>query len=90
MNGLTKPGAAWSLGLGLWCRLWQAQINASLTFYAAWAAHLPRPDAKALSEQAERHADPTVIRVRNQRRAAPRAPLIAAPMGEAQSVQTLH
>jgi hypothetical protein len=90
MNGLTNPGAAWTQGLGLWCRLWQAQIDASLTVWAAWASHLPRPDAKTLAAEAERRADPEVIRTRPIRRPNTRVIAAMARPAEVAAPQTLH
>lgn len=71
---MMKPGTAWSQGLGLWCRLMQTQIDASLRFWAVWASTLPKPCARELAEVAERQAEPIPKANRAQRRpaAAPR------------------
>jgi hypothetical protein len=44
-------------GLGLWCRLWQYQIDQSMRFWAIWAGGLPKPTAAQLSAEAERLRD---------------------------------
>ena len=43
----------WGQALGFWCRLWQAQIDQSLRFWAFWASALPRKDAAELAAEAE-------------------------------------
>ncbi len=44
-------------GLGLWCRLWKAQIDQSLRFWALWAGTLPKPTAAQLSAEADKLRD---------------------------------
>ena len=44
-------------GLGLWCRLWQYQIDQSMRFWAVWAGTLSRPTAAQLSAEADRLRD---------------------------------
>jgi hypothetical protein len=58
MLNFTTPVAAWSQGLGLWCRLYQAQIDATLKVWGVWAQALPRPDARAMAAAATRQAQP--------------------------------
>lgn len=48
------PGFPWFAGLGLWCRLWQMQLDHSMRLWAAWAGAMPRPIAADLSAEAER------------------------------------
>lgn len=47
------PSEAWSRGLGFWFRLWQAQIEQSMKFWALWAETLPKPSAAELSAEAD-------------------------------------
>jgi hypothetical protein len=47
------PADIWGQGITFWCRLWQAQIDQSLKFWALWASNLPRPTAADLAAEAE-------------------------------------
>lgn len=53
MDRRNQPVAYWGQSMGFWCRLWQAQIEQSLRFWAAFAAPWPRQDAAALAAEAE-------------------------------------
>lgn len=53
MDHRNQSAAFWGPGLSLWCRLWQAQMEHSLRFWAAWAARLPHADAAQLAAEAE-------------------------------------
>ena len=72
MNAFLTPGAAWTQGLSLWCRLYQAQLDGTLRVWAVWASALPKPDARTLSQQAAQAAETAerLERPRNPRRAA--------------------
>lgn len=66
-------------GLGLWCRLWQYQIDQSMRLWAIWAGGLPKPTAAQLSAEAERRRDaeaaaPVVPRVPRAGRTRPQQP----------------
>jgi hypothetical protein len=63
------PGYPWFAGLGMWCRIWQAQIDHSMRLWALWAGALPRPTAADLAAQAERQRE----RVEAAPKPAPRA-----------------
>lgn len=49
----------WMAGLGFWCRLWQAQIEQSMKFWALWAEALPKPTAAQLAAEAEKMREMT-------------------------------
>lgn len=57
MNERMSPKAAWSTGLGLWCHVWQKQIDASLRVTASLTQGVAKPDAQALAQAAMRQAE---------------------------------
>lgn len=63
------PVELWEQGVTFWARLWQAQIDQSLKFWAAWASALPRPSAAQLSSEAEALRDLTTPDARPSRTA---------------------
>jgi hypothetical protein len=50
---VAAPADLWGQGITFWCRVWQAQLDQSLKFWALWASSLPRPSAADLSAEAE-------------------------------------
>lgn len=72
-------GAAWMQGLSFWCRLWQAQIEQSMKYWALWAEALPKPTAAQLAAEAEKMREmaapaPEPVRPARRSRTAAAAP----------------
>ena len=47
------PAAFWGDSLGLWCGVWQIQLEQSLRIWGALAAQVPRPSSADLAAEAE-------------------------------------
>lgn len=59
------PAAFWGESLNFWCRLWQIQIEQTVRFWGAMAAHMPRPTSAELAAEAESIKATRKLKARN-------------------------
>jgi hypothetical protein len=83
---VAAPADLWGQGITFWCKMWQAQLDQSLKFWALWAANLPRPTAAQLSAEADKLRDPAIAAAPIRRTAK----ATAARVAQAAAPATLH